>query len=120
MDARQNRGVERRYRVTAELARVRAREESELGGALAPLPVERDRIDVIILPASRLERRGLRCVWSALAAARQLLLDLFATPTERPKHVPRHASDVGDPIPHRRPRDTEVARELSPQAASYR
>ena len=115
MDARQNRRVERRYGATAELACVRAR-EAELGGALAPLPVERDRIDIMALPAPRLERRCLRRTRSALATARQLLLDLRATPTELLKHLPRDAGDVGDPIPHRRPRDTEVTRELSPQA----
>ena len=80
-----------------------------------PLRNQLLRADPVVLAPARLQRRDLRGGSGTGATPRELGLDLRPPPAERAQHRRRHTSDVGDPVPHRRPLDTELARQLSPQ-----
>ena len=63
----------------------------------------------------RRQRRRLRRPRPGRPALGERRIDLRPPPAERPHHGPRHADDLGDPTPHRRPLDADRPRQLAAQ-----
>ena len=92
-----------------------ARPESKLRSPRPPLPDELVRADPRVLRPPRRQRGRLSRASAGRSALGHRGIDLSAPPAERPHHVSRHTDDLRDPLPHRRPLDAELARQLTAQ-----